>query len=182
MTEPIETLAAGYCNLQVYTSPHATPDLDPEPALVELIDRAKSSIYFSAYGFTLPDVAQAFVRAVKRGVAVTGVLDTSQLSSPNSQAQALLAGGVTNLRQWGGRYNLAHEKVVVVDTDTPNSNCAVALGSYNWTTSGERSNKEVFVVISGIQVSRVAGPTFRDQIKQTYAAGRSIPVATSTAR
>lgn len=179
MTEPVETLAAGAVNLQVFTSPHAAAALDPEPALVALIHSAKTALYFSAYSFTLPDVAAAIVTAHKRGVAVTGVLDTSELAGTGNQAQALLAGGVTNLRQWGGQYNLAHEKVAVVDPDTPNSNCAVGLGSYNWSASAEKSNKEVFVIISGIQVSRVAGPTFRDQILQTYAVGKPIQAGTT---
>lgn len=174
MSEPIETLAAGSVNLQVFTSPHASAALDPEPALVALIHSAKVALYFSAYSFTLPDVAAAIVAAHQRGVTVTGVLDTSELAGAGNQAHVLLAGGVTNVRQWGGQYNLAHEKVVVVDPDSTNSNCGVGLGSYNWSTSAEKSNKEVFVIISGIQVSRVAGPTFRDQILATYAAGRPI--------
>lgn len=176
----IDDLAAGTLVTAIYTSPHATPALDPEPALVALVNKAKTAIYFNAYSFTLANVSAAMVAAAKRGVAITGVFDASELSQANGQAQYLLANGVTNLRQWGGEYNLAHEKVVVVDPDTVNSNCAVGLGSYNWTSSAESSNKEVFVVLSGIQVSRVAGPAFRDQILATFAAGRPIPVTPAT--
>src|SRR4051794_39803621 len=117
MLNPIRSLRVGRVNAQIYTTPHATTDLDPAPALVALIGRAKTSIYFAAYAFTLPEVAQALIAAHRRGVTVLGVVDASQLTRPNAQGVIVAQAGVP-IKQWGSQYDLNHEKVVVIDPDT----------------------------------------------------------------
>jgi phosphatidylserine/phosphatidylglycerophosphate/cardiolipin synthase-like enzyme len=158
-------LAAGNVNLAVYTSPHSVPTDDPLPALLKILNGAKRSIVFNAYSFTEPSIAAAIIAAQVRGVIVSGVLDASEYKQKNAQGPALLAAGI-DFRLWGGEYNLAHEKVAVVD------NYWLVSGSYNWTTSAEKSNREIMTVVYGVQVGRKAGPLIAAQVAATYAAGR----------
>jgi phosphatidylserine/phosphatidylglycerophosphate/cardiolipin synthase-like enzyme len=160
---PVE-LKTGYLNGAVYTSPHATPDLDPKPALVAMLKAAKKSIRFAIYSFTLPEVADAIIAAHQAGLDVRGVVNFDAWTSATSQVQRLVAAGV-DVHRWGQSYRLMHDKVAVVD------GTAVALGSYHWTTQAEKSNVEVLLIVIGRQVSRVLAPVFTKQIEDAYAAG-----------
>lgn len=160
-----ETLAAGSINTSIYVTPHTGhPELDPEPALLAILQKAKKKIRFSTYSFTLANIAEALIAAHLKGLDVLGVGDANEWSIANSQYAGLLAAGVP-LKQWGSEWRLNHEKVAVVDDDV------VVLGSFNWTTQAETENNEVLVVMSGIQVSRVLAPTLTAQIEAAYAAG-----------
>ncbi len=164
-------LEVGAVGLQVYATPHPDPDLDPEPAALTLVAKARTSIVMSAYAFTLAPLAAALVAAKGRGVAVTVVQDATEYAAAGSQGPALLAAGI-DLRVWGGAYNLNHEKVLVVD------GAVCWTGSYNWSTTAERANREVATVVTGAKVRAVLAPLLTAQIMATYAAG-AIPASTS---
>ena len=55
----------------------------------QLIDAAKSRIYFAIYTFTLSNIADALVAAKKRGVEVRGIMDSEQ--SANSYGAPITA-------------------------------------------------------------------------------------------
>jgi phosphatidylserine/phosphatidylglycerophosphate/cardiolipin synthase-like enzyme len=154
----------GRVNAAVYLSPHPTPDLDPEPALLELIGNAKRKIRFGVYSFTLPAVADAIVAAHTAGLDVRGVGDATAWTSVTSQYPRLVADGV-DVHRWGRNYRLMHDKVLVVD------DWDVALGSWNWTTQAEKVNTEVLLVVTGVQASRILAPTMTAQIEAAYANG-----------
>jgi len=140
-------LSVGRSALQVYTSPHATTDLDPEPALVTMINSAKTSIVAGTYSFTLASVAQALIAKHAAGVPVRIAADAGEYT-PTSQYPALRAAGI-DIRVWGSRYDLQHMKVVVVDGKK------VAWGSYNFSTNAEKANFEVLTITTNTQLATV---------------------------
>ncbi len=160
-------LAVGTINASVYTSPHATTDLDPEAALLAAIGAAKKSLYVAVYSFTLVAVADAIIAAHTRGVTVVMVADASEAGVLNGQVPRVVAAGVA-VNRWGSTFRLMHEKAFVADGTT------VGLGSYNWTTQAEKENTEIFLVAKGIQVGRVLGPTMQAQIQAAHDAGTPI--------
>jgi phosphatidylserine/phosphatidylglycerophosphate/cardiolipin synthase-like enzyme len=103
------------------------------------IDRARQSIRLQGYGFTSEPIAEALVRAHRRGVDVRICLDRSNRTDKHSQADRCHRAGITVLLD--ARHAIAHSKVLVVDGRT------VGTGSYNWTDAAERSNLENHVVL-----------------------------------
>ncbi len=164
-------LAVGSINAAVYTSPHATPALDPLPALLAVINKAKQTLHLSAYSFTLVSVADAIIAAHARGVVVRGIADRQQAAAASSQVPRLAAAGI-DLHVWGSQYALTHEKALIVDADTKNA--TVTLGSLNFSQSALTSNVEVLLVCKGTQVSKVLAPTLVAQQDAAYAKGKPI--------
>ncbi len=127
------TSTAGW--YQVYfTDPHY-PDNPANHAggidthLVDLMDRATTSIDVADYDFDLADVANAMTRAKQRGVRVRMVTDTDTFTNPNKAVMS--AFGI--LKQAGipivddQREAIMHDKFTVVDGEW------VETGSWNYT-------------------------------------------------
>jgi phosphatidylserine/phosphatidylglycerophosphate/cardiolipin synthase-like enzyme len=167
-----EQLAAGAINTAVYTSPHPDPSLDPEPAIIAAIAKAKKSILMSAYGFTLADVATELKAAVARGVTFRGVADRTEYGISNSQWPGLVAAGF-DILVWGSEYDYAHEKLIVIDHEAASP--TVINGSYNFTSSAEKGNRELCEIKTGVQVGRIMAPTYAAQILATYAIAKPPP-------
>lgn len=105
-----------------------------EPVVLRVIDSAKRRIVVAAYSFTSKSVAEALLRAKKRGVDVTVVLDSSQLTEEYSSATFLANAGIRV--RIDSEHAIQHSKYVVADGET------VQTGSYNYTTSAARRNAE----------------------------------------
>jgi phosphatidylserine/phosphatidylglycerophosphate/cardiolipin synthase-like enzyme len=157
-------LSVGRITADFYTSPHATADLDPEPALVAAIDSAKRSILFAVYSFTSRTIADALARAAVRGVAVVGVVDAGQERSAYSMADWLAPQPGFSLRRSTGS-GLMHDKVLVVDQGK-----RLALGSFNWTAAAERRNVEVLLIARSRPGSKLA-VALTQQIQATWDRG-----------
>jgi phosphatidylserine/phosphatidylglycerophosphate/cardiolipin synthase-like enzyme len=97
-----------------------------------------------AYSFTHRRIADALVRAQRRGVAVSVIADSEQSRAlPHNVLPALAAGGVA---VWmDGRFQAAHNKVVIIDADSPRA--TTLTGSYNFTFAAQRSNAENILVL-----------------------------------
>jgi len=163
MAEGARDLPVGEARIAVYTSPHATADLDPEPALITLINRARRSVLFGVYSFTLPDVAAALIAAARRGVTVRGLGDAGSWGYRTSQFSSLVTAGI-DVRQWGASFELMHLKVAVVD------GVHVSWGSWNWTTQAEKVNQEVMTIAGSTHLAGVLSA----QLQTAYAAGRTV--------
>lgn len=111
-----------------------------DQALVSLIDNARDHVYFAIYEFTLSDVADALVRAKRRGVDVRGIVDrensTSSYESPIVQELTRAGILLETQRQENG---IMHIKALVTES-------AFASGSYNWTHSATTVNDEVLEI------------------------------------
>lgn len=110
--------------------------------IIALIDSAKKYIYFAIYTFTLSDIADALVRAKKRGVEVRGLVDSGQ--SANSYGapiiKTLTDAGISVVTEKHATGNgIMHIKAIVTDS-------AYAFGSYNWTRSATILNDEILEI------------------------------------
>jgi phosphatidylserine/phosphatidylglycerophosphate/cardiolipin synthase-like enzyme len=92
-----------------------------------------------AYSFTSVPIANALVEAHNRGVAVYIVLDKSQKSEQYSSADFVAHAGIPTLID--SAHAIAHNKVMLIDRQT------IITGSFNFTTSAEKSNAENLLVI-----------------------------------
>lgn len=98
--------------------------------LVELLDRATTSIDLAIYDFDLDDVAQALARAAQRRVRVRMVTDTDTLENTRDEA---IQAAFARVRAAGipivddQRQDIMHDKFVVVDAEW------VLTGSWNFT-------------------------------------------------
>lgn len=110
--------------------------------LVALIDGAKTHVYFAIYEFTLKDVADALVRAKKRGLDVRGLADSGESASSYDQPlmKELAAAGIpVETEKHADGNGIMHIKLLVTDS-------AYAMGSYNWTGSATSENDEVLEI------------------------------------
>lgn len=155
-----DTVTAGRATIEYYCSPHPTPDLDPEPALIKLIESAKVSLLVGIYSLTLPAVAAAILAAVGDGIGVRMLVDASEMTGATSQVPALVKAGV-DLRCWGSSYRLMHAKVVIADSE----HCG--WGSYNFSGIAENDDIEIFTTAT----DRTLAAYFTSLIETAYAAG-----------
>lgn len=111
-----------------------------DQALISLIDNAREHAYFAIYEFTLTDVADALVRAKKRGVEVRGIVDReSSTSSYESPIISKLMQAGIPLETQQHASGIMHIKALVTEN-------AYASGSYNWTHSATTENDEVLEI------------------------------------
>lgn len=131
---------------------HFSPKEDTSTRLREVIATADTRIYFLAYSFTLPEVAQDLIAAKNRGVEVVGVFDKSSASSSYSMDDTLLAAGVPvyldgNEYTSGFAGGRLHHKVMIVDAGGQDP--IVVTGSYNWSAGATNSNDETLAILRG---------------------------------
>lgn len=95
------------------------PEDDCTAAIVAEFDKAKSSIEYQLYNATSPYIGDALIRAHKRGVKVTVLLDRKANAPPQpgktsySQAKRLRQAGIPVYVD--GKHPIAHNKVRIID-------------------------------------------------------------------
>ncbi|MFM6961003.1 MAG: phospholipase D-like domain-containing protein, partial [Polynucleobacter victoriensis] len=104
-----------------------TPPIGGAGGIIKQIDASKKSIKVMAYGFTSINLAEALVRAKKRGVDVALIQDEKSSQNNREALQKLLDVGI-EVRS-DGKHAIQHNKVMVIDQDV------VITGSYNFTNS-----------------------------------------------
>ena len=127
--------------VEVYFS----PDGGATAAVIREVDQARESILVQAYSFTSRGIAQALVRARRRGVAVHVILDPSNLAERSSRAGYLASGGVRVLID--SAHEIAHNKVMVLDA------AVVITGSFNFTHQAEVGNAENLLILRDRQIA-----------------------------
>ena len=110
--------------------------------LIAIINDAQDHIYFAIYTFTHPDIADALVKAKRRGVDVRGLMDSEQSRSSYSApiVAAMNAASIPLLTEKHASGNgIMHIKLLVTEK-------AYAFGSYNWTRSATTLNDEILEI------------------------------------
>ena len=126
-----------------------TPPAGAASGLIKQIDGAKKSIKVMAYGFTATNLAEALVRAKRRGVDVGLIQDEKSAQNNRETLPILLAAGI-DVRS-DGKHAIQHNKVMLIDDDI------VITGSYNFTKSAEKRNAEnIMIVRSNYAAKRYA--------------------------
>jgi phosphatidylserine/phosphatidylglycerophosphate/cardiolipin synthase-like enzyme len=123
-----------------------TPPIGGASGIVKQIDASKKSIKVMAYGFTSINLAEALVRAKKRGVDVALIQDEKSSQNNREALQKLLDVGI-EVRS-DGKHAIQHNKVMVIDQDV------VITGSYNFTNSAETRNAENIMIVKSEYAAR----------------------------
>ena len=123
-----------------------TPPAGGASGLIKQIDGAKKSIKVMAYGFTATNLAEALVRAKRRGVDVGLVQDEKSAQNNRETLPILLAAGI-EVRS-DGKHAIQHNKVMLIDDDI------VITGSYNFTKSAEKRNAENIMIVRSSYAAR----------------------------
>lgn len=123
-----------------------TPPIGGASGIVKQIDASKKSIKVMAYGFTSINLAEALVRAKKRGVDVALIQDEKS-SQNNREALQKLLDAAIEVRS-DGKHAIQHNKVMVIDQDV------VITGSYNFTNSAETRNAENIMIVKSEYAAR----------------------------
>lgn len=158
---------------EIYFSPQG----GAEAALEILIDSARQDIRAALYFFTSRPLAAAILRAHKRGVKIQVIIDGNN-ESDYSKGFYLRQRGV-DVRYARGlpkkakkskkrkyrvkKFGLMHHKFMVVDDKT------LATGSYNWTASAEKWNRENLLIIKSSSLARKYTVEFKKIWKSTFA-------------
>lgn len=120
-----------------------TPWDDIDALIVETIDGARSQVLMQAYLLTSKKIATTLVAAHRRGIDVRILVDADQLAKvPSSAAPDLAAVGIPVWLET--KYQNAHNKVIVIDADTPNA--TVITGSFNFTWTAQHKNAENILI------------------------------------
>lgn len=120
-----------------------TPWDDIEALVMETVDGARSQVLMQAYLLTSKKIATTLVAAHRRGVDVRILVDAEQLAKVQSSAAPdLVTAGIPVWLET--KYQNAHNKVIVVDADTPNA--TVVTGSFNFTWTAQHKNAENILI------------------------------------
>lgn len=108
--------------------------------IIKLIDNAEKYAYFAVYYFTHRDIAEALIRAKRRGIDVRGITDrVGSEQGTNKKVTDLLRSAGIPLFVQKHRDGIMHIKLLVTDK-------AYASGSYNWTVAATEANDEVLEI------------------------------------
>ena len=124
---------------------YACPQDDCQKHLLAALAAANTSLSFALFTFTDPAVAQALIDAHRRGVVVTGVVESYQAAT-YAKHPLLQEAGIDVVLERSSR--LQHNKVFVIDGSI------VVTGSYNPTKAAYTINDENILVIHDIAFAR----------------------------
>ncbi|HJU12210.1 MAG TPA: phospholipase D family protein [Candidatus Binataceae bacterium] len=128
--------------IQACFAPPLSGTCDPLRTILGAINGAHSTIRLQMYSLTLREVADALVRAKRRGVDVRLIVDRGQLHqdrNDSARVETLAAAGIPVLLD--PVPGLMHDKVMVIDRET------VLTGSFNYTWGAEHLNAENLIVL-----------------------------------
>jgi len=122
-------------SIRVYFSPNG----GCTDAILGQINQAKTEILIQAYSFTSQPIAQALIRAQKRGVRISALLDKSNQRRKYSAATFLKNMEIPVFID--GKHAIAHNKIMIID------NRVVITGSFNFTMAAENKNAENLLIL-----------------------------------
>jgi phosphatidylserine/phosphatidylglycerophosphate/cardiolipin synthase-like enzyme len=123
-----------------------TPGADAAALIERRIDAARRQILVQTFTFTHRGIADALIRAYRRGVSVHLLADKEQTDAIESAAMhALVDAGVPVFTD--GQHSAAHNKVIVIDPDGEHP--VLITGSFNFTFAAQYRNAENVLVLVG---------------------------------
>ena len=123
--------------------------------LVKAIDNARLSIDVAAYSLSLNSVRFALINALKRGVAVRMVMESTNMDG--SDVKALIAAGIPIVGD--NHPGLMHDKFMVIDQSE------VWLGSMNYTDSGTYEDNNNMIRILSPKVAEDYSVEFKQMFE-----------------
>ena len=134
--------------------------------IIKEIEKAKDCIYLQGYSFTSLDIAQALVRAHKRGVKVMVLLDKSQKKDKRSQTSLIKSNKI--MLRIDSKPAIAHNKIILIDHKV------TITGSYNWTKGAEYRNAENLLIINEKSITKIYESNFKRRWNESFEIEKSI--------
>src|SRR3990170_360737 len=122
---------------EVYFSPNG----GIRDRLLRAINHTKATIDLAIFDFTSGELAGALLAARERRVAIRVVADARQAQGKHSEIPLLLERGVKVRLARGSARGIMHHKFAIFDGKL------LVTGSYNWTDSAERLNRENLIIL-----------------------------------
>ena len=123
-----------------------SPEDDAGGRVVRAIDVARAQVLVQAFSFTHERIAEALIRAARRGVDVRVLADAGQAELvERSVVRQLAAAGLAVFVD--DEHLAAHNKVILVDAD--DSAPTVITGSFNFTFAAQYRNAENLLILRG---------------------------------
>lgn len=115
-----------------------------EELIIDAIDDARKQVLLQAYLLTSKKIANTLIEAQRRGVDVRVLADAEQIGkAATSRVPDLAAAGIAVWVET--KYQNAHNKIIVIDADTPAA--TVITGSYNFTWTAQHKNAENILIV-----------------------------------
>jgi len=174
------------------------PNEDVSGRMLELVNAAEESVWFTIFAFTKDQVGGAYIAKQEefirdglldpanlpddKSVGIWGVIDQSQLHSNGQyhEAYRLLAADIpirmdgNDASRQPGDYQAGggrlHSKTMVIDPDGENP--IVISGSFNWSASATQSNDEFLMVFRGKRIAQ----EFKKYFEYLWENGRQMGV------
>ena len=147
----LSVLSAAYAaDLKMGNSPtqvYFSPDDECSTAIINEVDKAKAKIYLQAYSFSSEDIADALIKAKKRGITVEIILDKSNRTAKYSAGDAVVKAGIRT--HIDAAHAIANNKVMIIDRET------VITGSFNFTKAAEERNAENLLIIRDAKLAAI---------------------------
>jgi phosphatidylserine/phosphatidylglycerophosphate/cardiolipin synthase-like enzyme len=137
-------------------------DEKADEVLVEMIDRARSSVHACAYGFSKQNVIDAMVRAHKRGVDVKIAGDAGHMVGADDGFQAAIENEIPIVV--GNEGSIMHNKIFIIDGRF------TFAGTGNITPTGFERNDNNWVIIDSVPVAQ----DFEAEFQQMFAGRFSV--------
>jgi phosphatidylserine/phosphatidylglycerophosphate/cardiolipin synthase-like enzyme len=143
-------------SIRVYFS----PDGGCTDAILGQINQAKTEILIQAYSFTSKPIAQALIRAKKRGITIIAVLDKSNWTQRYSAATFLKNMDIPVFID--DKHAIAHNKIMIID------NRVVITGSFNFTAAAETKNAENLLILEDLpDLTRAYRDNFQKHLRHS---------------
>ena len=102
--------------------------------ITKQIDNAQEYIDIAMYSLTYEPIAEAIIRAKKRGVKIRILMDKGQSQGNSSKYEFLLDNDIAIIQD--KHTGIMHNKIAIIDGRI------LFTGSYNWSKSAEERNEE----------------------------------------
>lgn len=112
-----------------------------DQVLISWINVSLTTLDAAIYGLTDEPIAQALIKAHKRGVKVRVVHDKVQAAGRRDVSEMLIQAEIPVHIQRGSKGGILHHKFMIIDSQF------VVTGSFNWTDNATAKNDENFVVL-----------------------------------
>lgn len=122
-----------------------SPKGGAEKAIVSAIDDAKHEIRMQAFLFSNKPITEALIRAHKRGVKVTVLIDQKMVGKKPNTTNLILDAEIPTF--FDTAHRTAHDKIIIIDDST------VLTGSFNFVKVAETKNGENLIVLKSKPVA-----------------------------
>lgn len=123
-----------------------TPGDDAAGLIVRTVDAARAQILVQAFSFTHREIADALIRAHRRGLDVQVIADRDQTDLIESSAMRhLIEAGLPVFTD--ADHSAAHNKVIIIDHHAKQP--TLITGSFNFTFAAQNRNAENLLVLHG---------------------------------